>query len=64
MSLQPNNRCGFFEQTSEGSSNVSGGYGSEDDGDGKANVILNYSAGTEQMRDGERPFADGKAWSI
>lgn len=67
ISLQPSNRWGFFEQTSEGSSNVSGGYGSEDDGDGKANtqnVILNYSAGTEQMRDGERPFAEGKVWSI
>ena len=67
MSLQPSNRWGFFEQTSEGSSNVSGGYGSEDDGDGKANtqnVVLNYTAGTEQMRDGERPFADGKIWSI
>ena len=67
ISLQPSNRWGFFEQTTEGSSNVSGGYGSEDDDDGKANtqnVILNYSAGTEQMRDGERPFADGKVWSI
>ena len=67
ISLQPSNRWGFFEQTSEGSSNISGGYGSEDDGDGKANtqnVILNYSAGTEQMRDGERPFAEGKVWSI
>ena len=67
ISLQPSNRWGFFEQTSEGSSNVSGGYGSEDDGDGKANtqnVILNYSAGTEQMRDGEIPFAEGKVWSI
>ena len=67
ISLQPGNRWGFFEQTTEGSGNVSGGYGSEDDGDGKANtqkVILKYTAGTEQMRDGERPFADGKAWSI
>ena len=67
ISLQPSNRWGFFEQTSEGSSNVSGGYGSEDDGDTKANtqnVILNYSAGTEQMRDGERPFSEGKVWSI
>ena len=67
ISLQPSNRWGFFQQISEGSSNVSGGYGSEDDGDGKANtqnVILNYSAGTEQMRDGERPFAEGKVWSI
>ena len=67
MSLQPSNRWGFFEQTSDGSSNVSGGYGSRDDGDGKANtqnVVLNYTAGTEQMRDGEGPFADGKIWSI
>ncbi len=67
ISLQPSNRWGFFEQTSEGSSNVSGGYGSEDDGDGKANtqnVVLDYSAGTEQMREGEHPFAEGKVWSI
>ena len=67
ISLQPGNRWGFFEQTTEGSSNVSGGYGPEDDGDGKSNtrnVILRYSAGTEQMRDGEHPFADGKVWSI
>lgn len=67
ISLQPCNRWGFFEQTTEGSSNVSGGYGSEDDGDGKANtqnVVLDYSAGTEQMRSGERPFAEGKVWSI
>lgn len=67
ISLQPSNRWGFFEQTSEGSSNVGGGYGSEDDGDGKANtqnVVLHYSAGTEQMRSGELPFAEGKVWSI
>jgi len=67
ISLQPSNRWGVFEQTSEGSSNVSGGYGSEDDGDGKANtqnVVLNYSSGTEQMRDGEVPFATGKVWNI
>ena len=67
ISLQPSNRWGFFEQIIEGSSNVSGGYGPQDDGDGKANtqnVILHYSAGTQQMRDGERPFADGKVWSI
>ena len=67
MSLQPGNRWGFFEQTTEGSSNVSGGYGSEEDGDGKKNtrnVVLHYSAGTEQMRDGEIPFAEGKVWSI
>ncbi len=67
MLLQPSNRWGFFEQTTEGSSNVGGGYGSEDDGDGKANtqnVVLHYSAGTEQMRAGELPFAEGKVWSI
>ena len=67
ISLQPGNRWGFFEQVSEGSSNVGGGYGSEDDGDGKANtqnVVLKYSAGTEQLRNGEQPFADGKVWSI
>ena len=67
ISLQPSNRRGFFEQTTEGSSNVSGGYGSRDDGDGKANtqnVVLNYTAGIEQMRSGERPFADGKVWNI
>mgnify|MGYP003303981368 CR=1 FL=1 len=67
MALQPGNRWGFFEQMTEGSSNVGGGYGSEDDGDGKANtqnVILRYTAGTEQMRDGKLPFADGKVWSI
>ena len=67
ISLQPGNRWGFFEQTSEGSSNVSGGYGPREDGDGKANtrnVVLEYSAGTEQMRNGEIPFAEGKVWSI
>lgn len=39
----------------------------EDDGDGKANtqnVVLDYSAGTEQMRNGEVPFAEGTIWSI
>ena len=67
ISLQPGKRWGFFEQTSEGSSNVSGGYGPQDDGDGKANtqnVILNYSAGDEHILSGEIPFADGKVWSI
>ncbi len=67
ISLQPSNRWGFFQQTTEGSSNVSGGYGPEDDGDGKANtrnVVLDYSAGTEQMRNGEVPFAEGKVWNI
>lgn len=67
ISLKHANRWGFFEQVSEGSSNVSGGYGVEDDGDGKSNtqnVVLNYSAGSEQMRDGEMPFASGKVWNI
>ena len=67
LQLDHSNRWGFFEQVSEGSSNVSGGYGAEDDGDGKANtqnVVLDYSAGTEQMRDGEVPFAEGKVWTI
>lgn len=67
ISLKPSNRWGFFEQVSEGSSNVSGGYGVEEDGDGKANtqnVVLHYSAGTEQMRDGEIPFGSGKVWNI
>ena len=67
VSLKPGNRWGFFEQLSEGSSNVSGGYGSKDDGDGKINtqdIVLDYSAGTEQMRDGEVPFAEGKVWNI
>ena len=65
--LQPGNRWGFFEQVSEGSGNVSGGYGMKDDGDGKANtqdVVLDYTAGTEQMRSGEIPFGEGKVWSI
>lgn len=67
LSLKPSNRWGFFEQVSEGSSNVGGGYGVEDDGDGKSNtqnVVLNYSAGTEQMRAGEVPFSEGKVWNI
>ena len=67
LQLQPSNRWGLFEQDSEGSDNVSGGYRSEDDGDGKANtqnIVLDYCAGTEQMRSGEKPFAAGKVWSI
>lgn len=67
LSLTHSNRWGFFEQVTEGSSNVSGGYRSEDDGDGKANtqnIVLEYSAGTEQMRSGEKPFAEGKVWNI
>ena len=67
VSLKPSNRWGFFEQVTEGSSNVSGGYGVEDDGDGKANtqnVVLHYSAGNTHMIDGEVPFAAGKVWNI
>ena len=67
LSLQPGNRWGFFEPTSEGDGNVSGGYLSEDDGDGKANtqnVILKYTTNPAQIKNGERPFADGKGWSI
>lgn len=67
VSLKPNNRWGFFEQVTEGSSNVPGGYGVEEDGDGKANtqnVVLRYAAGTEQLRSGEMPFASGKVWNI
>ncbi len=67
LQLRHSNRWGFFEQVSEGSSNVSGGYIAEDDGDGKTNtqnVVLDYSAGTEQMRNGEKPFAEGKVWNI
>lgn len=67
ISLQPGNRWGLFEPASEGDGNVSGGYLSEDDGDGKANtqnVILKYTAIPAQIKNGERPFADGKGWSI
>lgn len=65
--LKHSNRHGFFEQVTDGSSNVSGGYGMKDDGDGKANtqdIVLDYCAGTEQMCDGEVPFAEGKVWNI
>lgn len=67
VSLKPSNRWGFFEPVSDVSGNVSGGYGVEDDGDGKANtqnVVLNYSAGSKQMRAGEKPFASGNVWNI
>ena len=67
ISLKPSNRWGFFEPLSEGSGNVGGGYGVEEDGDGKVNtqnVVLEYSAGSEQMREGEIPFASGKVWNI
>lgn len=67
ISLKPSNRWGFFEPLSEGSDNVSGGYYVEDDGDGKVNtqnLVLDYSAGNEQMRAGEVPFAEGKVWTI
>ena len=65
--LKPSNRWGLFEPVSGGSGNVSGGYRAEDDGDGKANtqnIVLDYSAGTEQMREGEAPFAEGNVWNI
>ena len=67
VSLKHRNRWGFFEPVTEGSGNVSGGYSVEDDGDGKSctqNVILKYSASSEQIRAGEAPFAAGHVWSI
>ena len=67
VALKPGNRWGFFEDISGGSGNVAGGYGVEDDGDGKANtqnVILEYTASSGQMREGEQPFASGKVWNI
>lgn len=67
VSLKHSNTWGFFEQTTEGSDNVSGGYWSEDDGDGKSNtrdIVLNYSASAEHIQSGERPFASGKVWTI
>lgn len=67
ISLKHSNRWGFFEPTTEGSGNVSGGYAVEDDGDGKSNtqnVVLKYSAGSEQIRAGELPFASGHRWNI
>ena len=67
VALKPSNRWGFFEDISRGAGNVAGGYGVEDDGDGKANtqnVVLQYTASSEQMRKGEQPFASGKVWNI
>ena len=67
ISLKPSNRWGLFEPVSGGSGNVSGGYRAEDDGDGKANtqnIVLDYSAGSEQLRSGEPPFAEGNVWNI
>lgn len=67
VALKPGNRWGFFEDISGGSGNVAGGYGVEDDGDGKVNtqnVILQYTASSEQMREGVQPFASGKVWNI
>ena len=67
VSLKPSNRWGFFEPVSDVSGNVSGGYGVEDDGDGKANtqnVVLHYTAGADHMQDGEVPFAEGTVWNI
>lgn len=65
--LKHSNRWGFFEPVSNISGNVSGGYYSEDDGDGKTNTqnaVLEYSADAEHMRDGEIPFSAGKVWNI
>lgn len=67
ISLKHRNRWGFFEPVTECSGNVSGGYRVEDDGDGKSctqNVILRYSASSEQIRSGELPFASGRVWNI
>lgn len=67
VSLKHGNRWGFFEPVTEGSGNVSGGYMVEEDGDGKANtqnVILRYSASSEQIKSGEAPFASGHVWNI
>lgn len=67
LSLKHSNRWGFFEPATGGPGNVSGGYKVEDDGDGKPNtqnVVLTYSAGCEQIREGEVPFASGHVWNI
>lgn len=66
ISLKHSNRWGFFEPAT-GSGNVSGGYAVEDDGDGKSNtqnVVLTYSAGPEQIKNREDPFAPGQVWNI
>lgn len=66
-SLRSSNRWGFFEDISGGSGNVAGGYGSEDDGDGKINtqnVVLRYTASSEHLRSGDLPFAADKVWKI
>ena len=65
--LKPGNRWGFFEDISGGGGNVSGGYGTEDDGDGKRNtqnVVLRYSANSHDLRSGDYPFDSGKRWNI
>ena len=67
ISLRAGNRWGFFEMISEGNGNVGGGYGSQEDGDGKTNtqnVILTYSAGGDHLQSGEKPFSSGKVWKI
>lgn len=67
ISLRAGNRWGFFEMISEGNGNVGGGYGSQEDGDGKnntQNVILTYSAGGDHLQSGEKPFSSGKVWKI
>lgn len=66
-SLRSSNRWGFFEDISGGSGNVAGGYGPEDDGDGKINtqnVVLRYTASSEHLRSGDLPFAADKVWKI
>ena len=67
ISLRAGNRWGFFEMISDGNGNVGGGYGSQEDGDGKTNtqdVILSYSAGGDHLQSGEKPFSSGKVWKI
>ena len=67
ISLKHSNRWGFFEPVTEVSGNVGGGYTMEEDGDGKPNtqnVVLHFSAGSEQIRAGEHPFASGHVWNI
>lgn len=67
VGLRPSNRWGFFEDVSGEIESLPGGYGAEEDGDGKSNtqdVVLRYSAGDEQLRNGVLPFAKGKTWRI
>lgn len=67
VGLKPSNRWGLFEDVSGKIESLPGGYGPEEDGDGKANtqdVVLRYSAGEEQLRNGVLPFAKGETWRI